>query len=176
MTVSARDGKEIQLMVDSTDKLGNVKNKLEKAFLPIHSKLSIDGNELLNHKSATDYAIKAGSVIDLESMKITVKTPDSTKHFIKVEVKASDTANVTKHGQQTQSFWKALRPSCNVLARIYMWVLATTRRCGKKSFPSKLMMRTMTRMILILAMPHACYSSWTSTSFTPEYRTPFVNG
>jgi ubiquitin C len=99
VTVKTMDGKQIKVMVDPIDKLGDIKKQLEKesGLVPENQKLFMNGDELMDdNKTADDYGIKADSVLDLEpkSIKITVEMPDGKAHT--VEVNASDTADTIK--------------------------------------------------------------------------------
>ncbi|CAB9516895.1 Polyubiquitin (Fragment) [Seminavis robusta] len=99
VTVNTMDGKSIKVMIDPTDRLSDIKVQLEEETgLPAkNQKLSMNGEELTDpNKTAKDYGIKKGSVLDLEPkvIKINVKTPDGKT--ISVEVNANDTAEQVK--------------------------------------------------------------------------------
>jgi len=94
ITVNTMDGKSIKVMVDPTDKLSDIKHQLEDlSGIPAkNQKLFMKGEELSDpNKSAGDYGIKAGSVLDLEpkSIKVNVETPDGKKY--EIEIKPSET-------------------------------------------------------------------------------------
>jgi len=99
VTVNTYDGKSIKVMIDPSDRLSDIKVQLEEktGVAAKNQKLSMGGEELTDpNKTAGDYGIKAGSVLDLEPkvIKINVTTPDGKK--ISVEVNADDTGKVVK--------------------------------------------------------------------------------
>jgi ubiquitin C len=99
ITVKTMDGKSIKVMVDPTEKMSEIKKQLadESGIPPKNQKLFLNGNELVDDsKSATDYGVKKGSVLDLEpkTIKVSVKMPDGK--IQEVEVKPSDTAEAVK--------------------------------------------------------------------------------
>lgn len=96
---NAMDGKSIQVMIDPTNKISDIKMQLEKetGVPATNQKLSMNGQEISDpNKTASDYGIKSGSVLDLEPsiIKVNVTTPDGKK--ITIEVKPTDTAEVVK--------------------------------------------------------------------------------
>jgi len=100
VTVNTMDGRRLEVMVDPTGYLSDMKISLEGiSGLPAtNQKLSINGEELTDDtKKASDYCIKAGSVLDLEPKTITVNVvmSDGTVHVI--SVKPSDTTNSIKN-------------------------------------------------------------------------------
>lgn len=99
ITVTTMDGKEIDVLVDPTETLDNIKRQLENdSSLPVHNqKLSMDSNELLDdNKAIASYGIKAGSELDLEPkfIKISVELP-SGKTF-KLDITLSHTSDKIK--------------------------------------------------------------------------------
>ena len=99
VTINTMDGKKIQVMVDPTNKLIDIKKELEEeSGLPANNqKLFMNGEELADdNKTAEDYGIEAGSELDLEPkrIKVSVETPDGKKH--EVEIKPSDTTDDLK--------------------------------------------------------------------------------
>jgi len=97
--VNTMDGKKIKVMVDPTDKISEIKRQLEEeSGIPAkNQKLSMGGEELADaNKTAKDYGVRAGSVLDLEPkiIKITVETPDGKKH--EVDIKSSDNSDDIK--------------------------------------------------------------------------------
>ena len=100
VTVNTMDGKKIKVMVDPTDKISDIKKQLEdESGVPAkNQKLSMAGTELAEpNKTAGEYGIKAGSVLDLEPkvIQVNVETPDGKKHTI--DIKSSDTADDIKN-------------------------------------------------------------------------------
>jgi hypothetical protein len=99
VTVKTMDNKLITIMVDPTERLGEVKKQLEteSGVAADSQKLFLKGVELVDdEKTAADYGIKAGSELDLESKSITVTVhmPDGKTHAIKIA--PSDTLDVMK--------------------------------------------------------------------------------
>jgi hypothetical protein len=99
VTVNTMDGTQIQLIVDPSDFLYDMKMLLvsESGLTAKNQNLFINGDELGdNIKTITDCGIGAGSVLDLEpkSFEISVKTPDGKKYL--VDVKPSDTSDMLK--------------------------------------------------------------------------------
>ncbi|GKZ01305.1 hypothetical protein MPSEU_001081500 [Mayamaea pseudoterrestris] len=96
VTIHQDDGTSFDILVDPSDYLSDIKRQLEQASgMPAkNQKLYMEGNELDdNNKTADEYGIGAGSVIDLEPkvMKINVETPDGKSYS--VEVAPSDTTD-----------------------------------------------------------------------------------
>jgi ubiquitin-like protein Nedd8 len=99
VVVNVMDGKKIELMVDPTDYLSEMKRQLEaESEIPAENQcLFKDGKELGdNNNTAADYGIEGGTVLILEpkSMHINVDTPDGKSHSI--EVTPSDTTACIK--------------------------------------------------------------------------------
>ena len=99
VTVNTMDGKQIQIDIDPTDKLGDIKKQLEnESGIPWdNQKLFKDGVELADDdKSAKDHGIEAGDVLDLEPKKmlVNVAMPDGSK--AQVEITPSDSADDIK--------------------------------------------------------------------------------
>jgi len=99
ISVNNADGTQFKLMVEPTDYLSDIKLQLEqKSGVPAkNQKLSLSGEELVDpNRTAVDYGIEAGTVLDLEpkSIDITIQMPDGS--IQKVQVKSSDTADSIK--------------------------------------------------------------------------------
>ena len=106
VTVRTMDGKSIQVMIDPTDRLSDIKVQLEEeSGIPAkNQKISMNGTELTDaNKTAKDYGIKKGSVLDLEpkTIKVKVETPDGKKH--EIEIKPSDTDDDIKKKIEAKS-------------------------------------------------------------------------
>jgi len=99
VTVNTSDGKRIQVMVDPTQTVSEIKDQLAKeAGIPANNqKLSMGGQELSDaNKTAASYGIKGGSVLDLEpkAMNIIVRTGDGKR--VNLQVSPSDSAETIK--------------------------------------------------------------------------------
>lgn len=99
ITVNTMDGRAIQVNVEPSATLSEVKKQLEeKAGIPAGNiSLSLNGNPLdENDKTLHDYGIQAGSELDLEprTIAVTVELPDGTHHAI--EICPSDTSDDVK--------------------------------------------------------------------------------
>jgi len=104
VTVNTLDGKSIEVMVDPSDHLSDIKLQLEEATgVPAQNQaLSLDGVDLssvdgdLSNKTMADYGIKTGSVLDLEPkvVKFNIKKPNGES--ISVEVNLNDTGDALK--------------------------------------------------------------------------------
>jgi hypothetical protein len=99
VTVNTMDGKKIKFMIDPMDNIGAIKKQLENdSGIPAKNQnLFMNGEEFSDpNKTAEDYGVKKGSVLDLEPkiMKLNVQTPDGITHT--VEVKPSDSVDVLK--------------------------------------------------------------------------------
>ena len=99
ITVNTLDGESIKLMVEPSDYISAIKGQLEKetGLAPKNQKLLMQGTELIDpNKTADEYGIKEGSVLDLEpkSINISVRTPDGKTH--QIPIKANDSAEGIK--------------------------------------------------------------------------------
>ena len=99
VTVNTMDGSQIQIMVDPTAKLRDLKVQVEKTSrVPASNQnLFLNGKELKDdNMSAADHGIKAGSELDMEpkTIGITVETPDG-KEFA-VDIAPGDTGEQMK--------------------------------------------------------------------------------
>jgi len=99
VTVKTYDGKWLKVMVDPSNCLLDVKKQLEpdSGVAANNQSLSMHGTVLANDKkTASDYGIKGGSVLELspKSMKVTVEMPDGTTHD--VDVSPTDTGSAMK--------------------------------------------------------------------------------
>ena len=110
VTVHSSNGKKIQIMVDPTDSISQIKQQLENESGIPHNKqkLSMNGKELSNaNQSAGDYGIKAGSVLQLEpkAISITVRAPGGK--VIKLQVQPGDKAADIKAKVEKETGLKA---------------------------------------------------------------------
>ena len=99
VTVNTMDGKQIKVMVDPTNTIGDIKRQLEaEAGVPAENqKLSMNGVELVDdNNTAAFYGIQAGSELDLEpkSIQVTVEMPNGETHTMQVTM--SDTRDDIK--------------------------------------------------------------------------------
>ena len=102
VTVRTMDGDQLQIMVDPIgDSIADLKGKIAKASggkLPANNqKLFKDGQELdHDHKTADDYDIQEGTVLDVEPkhMNVSVLMPDGKR--VPLSIEPSDTPNDIK--------------------------------------------------------------------------------
>jgi hypothetical protein len=89
VTVRTYDGKNIKIMVDPTQNVAEIKNGLvDESGIPAHNqRLSLDGKELGDGRTAEECRIQGGTVLDLEpkKMQVTVQTPDGKSIPIEIE-------------------------------------------------------------------------------------------
>ena len=94
ITVNTYDGQSIPLMIEPETYVSDIKRKVEKeSGIPAkNQKLFHKGEELENDfNKACDYAIEAGSVLDMEpkSIKVTVEMPDGEE--VELDLSPHDT-------------------------------------------------------------------------------------
>jgi hypothetical protein len=80
VTVRSMDGSELHIMVDPTQTISAIKLQLESecGLAADNQRLFQEGNELTDGKTAQDYGIQGGSILDLDPKKlhVTIQTPD----------------------------------------------------------------------------------------------------
>ena len=93
LKVRTMDGEEIEVMVHANGNLSDIKMKLEEetSLSPKNQRLFLSGDELTDDsKSAVDYGIQAGDVIDMEpkSIQVSINIPDGK--VVTIDIKPSD--------------------------------------------------------------------------------------
>eukprot|EP00934_Nitzschia_sp_Nitz4_P000475 Nitzschia sp. Nitz4//scaffold71_size96697//4727//10756//NITZ4_004685-RA/size96697-processed-gene-0.125-mRNA-1//-1//CDS//3329557217//475//frame0 len=106
ITVKNWDGNNIEMMVEPTEKLADIKKRLEpESGIKVSNQvLSLDDNELSdNFKTATENGIKSGTVLELEPRTINVNAilPDGKSHRVEISPRDDTEGIKMKIEQQT---------------------------------------------------------------------------